>query len=190
MTTLLLIQSGEAAVELKVLRCLGKEEALFFKQKRKDSLYKLNQELINTLVNSPNLELNPRYAMTICQNNQSVSQQLLFYGLIKRHKLFITPNNIPHQVDYFIQELANIFFRYISLVQSEMPTANCLTNTIPELKTLLERYKYLQTDLPADKLLEDKNELKKIFQGLLHYQEIFKRCAKASKKSGQKRSSN
>ncbi len=162
----------------KLLPCLGQEEAKLFKQKKISSLYTLNQELINIVVNSPDLKLTKKFHTLICKRQVSASKNTLLYALLHKKNIFIQTATNTNKIKFFLSQIPALFFSYIAKVQSEMPTADCLNKNIPEIPYFLERYKYLQNDLTSMQLLEETNKIKKIFFKLKTPWKLFKKCNK------------
>jgi len=176
---LLILTWSTSFAQVRLLSCLGQEEAQLYKQKANGALLKLNQSLVNTLVNSPDLKLTENFSKVICKPNRSSAEQTLFYGLLYSHELFqITNSKEKRQAKYFLSTLPLLLFNYISQLQAEMPTAHCLERAIPEVAYYLERFKYLETELPASTLLSDRSKLMRLMKKLRHKKEIYVKCSK------------
>jgi hypothetical protein len=168
---------------VRLLSCLGQEEARLYKKKEQGSLFRLNQKLINTLVNSPDLELAPNFEQSVCHASTSVAEKTLFYALLYPQEFFSVHTGVQRrQARYFISTLPSLFFTYLSQLQAEMPTAHCLERVIPEVHYYLERFKYLETELPASTLLADRKKLLTIMRRLQHKEEIYQKCSKRTLK--------
>jgi hypothetical protein len=166
----------------KILPCLGKEEAKLFKKKQLSPKLKLNRDMINVLVNSPDLALADNFYHIICDKNKSASQQLLLFSLLYDTKIFQRRITDLDNIRYFLSKIPQLFFSYLAQIQANMPKAKCLSQKIPEIKYYLNRFKYLQADIPIKDLFRDKNKIRNIFIKLQNIKKIYKSCTKVTSK--------
>jgi hypothetical protein len=162
-----------------VLSCLGKEELKIHIHNSQNYNYKLNQELVNILSSGNRLNFSKSEILEVC-NSKQPSITLL-------HKLLVLSlNNKGIQETssvkkYFLNVIKDrirpIFFRYISTLQSASPTPTCLNDKIPTITIIQNRYRYLQNEVSAVKLITQ-TDLDKIFRKLIHIDNYFLECMK------------
>ncbi len=175
----------------ELLKCLGKEEWHIHQKKLSGPLYKLNQTFINAVAGTSDIDIKKIYLDKICNSTQnSTSVIFLSTALINgttiykikktddKKKTAIQASNIEN----FNNKLPLIFFDYLSQLQSLTTYPHCLKESIPEIKYYLERYKYLQSELSAVKLMRNKKKIKAIFTKLNNFERYVKKCNKKQKK--------
>lgn len=176
----------------KVLKCLGREELQLHRKRDIGPRYVLNQVFLNKL-SSNSIAIKKKYADQIC-NAKSGRPSLIMLKilLLKQRDLFdikVSKDRIDglenfkiSQADEFVAQAADVFFEYISGVQSMAPTADCLERTIPKMKGLFKRYRYLEEEVAAVDLLKDKQEILDIFKGLENIDNLFSICEREKNK--------
>lgn len=177
-----------------LLQCLAKEESLLHKEKNQSALYRLNQEFINELASSNDIALKKNFIDEICQSKKhSPSVSLLRLLLLKESDIYdlslseIEPAMRPFKMGYineFQKQIPRLFVQYISGLQAEMATPDCLSTAIAELQTFNERLKYLEEEMATHEMIKDKNRIDLIFTKLQNIKSIQKNCEKIA---GQKR---
>jgi hypothetical protein len=196
---ILIFSIASEAKQNKLLRCLAKEEEILFKKTKQDALYRLNQEFVNELASSNDISIKNNYLNEICQSRTySPSVSLLRLLMLKEHEVFdlslseIDPQLRPFKMGYiyeFQKQVPRIFISYISALQLEMSTANCLEKRIPELKGLSENLKHLEMETTTRSLMANKKKIEAIFVKLQALKAIKKSCYEEmlSKKRRQKK---
>ena len=182
-----------------LLQCLAKEEEALFKKTKQDALYRLNQEFVNELASSNDISIKSNFLSEICQSRTfSPSVGLLRLLMLKEQDIFdlslsdIDPQLRPFKMGYiqeFQKQVPRIFISYISALQLEMSTPNCLEKRIPELKGLSESLKHLEMESTTKSLMANKNKIEAIFVKLKAIKAIKKSCYEEmlSKKRRQKK---
>lgn len=196
--TLLLIMSiGHSSETLAapnlLLQCLAKEEEVLHKKEIQNALFRLNQEFVNELASTNDINLKKSYVDEICKSKTySPSVGLLRMLLMKEHEIYdlslsgVEASMRPFKMGYineFQKQVPRMFIQYLSGLQSELATPNCLENAIPELKGFNEKIKYLEEELSTHQLITQKNKLEIIFKKLQKFHEIKRQCAIENKKS-------
>lgn len=171
-----------------LLQCLAKEESRLHKGKNQGVLYRLNQEFINELASSNDIALKKNFIDEICQSKtHSPSVSLLRLLLLKESDLYdlslseVDPSMRPFKMGYineFQKQIPRLFIGYLSGLQAEMATPDCLIKAIPELAVFNERLKYLEEELSTHDVISDKKRIEKIFSKLEKRNEIEKACQK------------
>jgi hypothetical protein len=175
-----------------VLKCLGREELELHRKRDIGPRYTLNQVFLNKL-SSNAIDIKKKYSDQICTTkSKRPSLILLKILLLKQRDIFdikISKDRIDglenfkiSQANEFVAQAADVFFEYISGVQSMAPTPNCLIKRIPPIKGLFKRYRYLEEEVAAVELLNDKKEILEIFKGLENIDNIFSICERDKKK--------
>jgi hypothetical protein len=169
-----------------LLECLGKEETLFHKEKISGVLFRLNQEFINELATSNDITLKKRFVDEICQSKiHSPSVALLRLLLLKESEIYdlsfseIDAGMRPFKMGYineFQKQIPRLFIQYISGLQAELPTHDCLNKAIPELNLFNNHLKYLEEEMSTHDIIKDKNKIEIIFIRLQKINEIKKGC--------------
>lgn len=179
-----------------LLQCLAKEESLFHKQKNLGAIYKLNQEFLNELATSNDIALKKNFIDEICQNKlDSASVALLRLLLIKESDIYdlslseVDPTMRPFKMGYineFQKQVPRIFIQFISSLQAEMPTSDCLVKHIPELSIFFLRLKYLEEEMSSHEMIKDKSRIERIFSKLKNLKTIKADCKKDARETQKK----
>lgn len=195
---LLRAQHLQAAPNL-LLQCLAKEEEILFKKSKQDALFRLNQDFVNELASSNDIFLKKNYIDEICHSKlYSPSVGLLRLLLLKEQEVFdlslssVDPSLRPFKMGYiheFQKQIPRIFIQFISGLQADMSTPECLNRHIPELIVFNEKLKYLEMESTSSSLLADKKRIESIFFKLRNLASIKKLCLseKKSKRSVKKK---
>ncbi|MFA6235891.1 MAG: hypothetical protein WC635_01080 [Bacteriovorax sp.] len=172
----------------QLLQCLAKEEAGLHKEKNQGVLYRLNQNFLNELATSNDIALKKNYIDEVCKSKKhSPSVSLLRLLLLKEADIYdlslseVDVTMRPFKMGYineFQKTIPHLFVQYISGLQAEMATADCLEKAIPELKTFFERLKYLEEEMKTSEVISDKKRIDKIFNKLEQIKAIKKNCDK------------
>jgi hypothetical protein len=186
--TILIGHSSEifAAPNL-LLRCLAKEEEILHKRETQNAIFRLNQEFVNELAGSNDINIKKNYVNQICNSKEyTPSVGLLRMLLLKEHELYdqnfrdIDPSMRSFKMGYineFQKQVPRIFIQFISGLQSELATPKCLEEAIPELEGFNEKLKYLEEELTTHQLITQKSKLDAIFIKLKNFRAIKKKCA-------------
>lgn len=171
-----------------LLQCLAKEEAQLHKEKAQGVLYRLNQEFINELASSNDIYLKKNFVDEICHSKKfPPSIGLLRLLLLKESGIYnLSLSNTdsatyPFKMGYineFQKQVPRFFIQYISGLQSEMATPDCLNKAIPEIAIFSERLKYLEEEMSIHEVIKDKNRIDRIFTKLQNIKIIKLSCAK------------
>jgi len=196
LTILLGHMESSLAAQNLLLQCLAKEEETLHKGAQ-NSLYRLNQEFVNEFAGSNDISIKRQYVDEICLSKKhSPSVGLLRLLLLKENQIYdLSLNEVeasmrPFKMGYineFQKQVPRLFIQYISSVQGEMPTANCLTKYIPELKDFNEKVQYLEMEMPTQQLIAQKNKISEIFEKLTEIKLIKIKCLKDREKKSKKR---
>lgn len=175
-----------------LLHCLAKEEELLHKKEIQNALFRLNQDFVNELAGSNDITIKKDYVDQICHSKTySVSVGLLRLLLIKEHELYdlslsgVEAKMRPFKMGYineFQKQVPRIFIQYISGLQSELATPDCLDKAIPELAGLSEKIKYLEEEISTHQLITQKSKIDSIFVKLQGFDEIKRKCALKKRK--------
>ena len=176
-----------------LLQCLAKEESLLHKQNAQGVLYRLNQEFINELATSNDIALKKNFVDEICNSKiHSPSVALLRLLLLKESDIYdlslseVDPTMRPYKMGYineFQKQVPRLFIQYISGLQAEMATPDCLSKAIPEIAFFNERLKYLEEEMSIHEVMKDKNKITKIFTKLQNRGAIKINCEHQKAKS-------
>lgn len=176
-----------------LLQCLAKEEERLHKKETQNALFRLNQEFVNELASSNDITVKKNYVDQICQSSSfSPSVALLRLLLIKEHELYdlslsgVEANMRPFKMGYineFQKQVPRIFIQYLSGLQSELASADCLEKAVPELAGFSEKIKYLEEELSTHALITQKNKIDAIFSKLKNFGAIKKKCLDDKRKS-------
>jgi hypothetical protein len=179
-----------------LLHCLAKEENELHKEKNTGPMYRLNQEFINELATSNDINLKRIYIDEICQSKKhSPSVALLRLLLLKEADIYdlslsgVDPSLKSFKMNYineFQKQVPRILIQFLSSLQAEMATPHCLEKAIPELKDFNDKLKYLEEDLSTHEVLKDKKKIESIFLKLQDLQKIKLACEEKAKLKAKK----
>ncbi len=166
--------------------CLGREELRLHKSKRTGPVYKLNQLFLNDLVSAGDITLKKEYYSKVCVTPVfTPSVDLMREVLLDGEKIFKLSNRVTNAsirnfqlstIQEIKRRIPHIFFSYLSDLQSRTATPDCLTRYIPDLKYFQNRFKYLESEIGTNRLINEKGRIKNIFNALKGYQSIRKKC--------------
>jgi hypothetical protein len=186
---LLLSSSSLFAKNQQILQCLGNEEKRFHLKKETGPIYDLNQRLIGELLQISNVQINSADYMTICSGEKfSESWKLLELSMKKHKALFVIPKSITGiqrsmtegMIDDYLEATRDILIVFISQIQAQSPTPQCLKEQIPELDQFFTEIKYLQEDVDMKMIFQGKDQ--RIFDKLKNYPLAFEKCRARLKK--------
>lgn len=183
---ILALNSAALFAKTDILKCLGNEEKRFHLNKRQGPVYDLNQKLISEIVQIPGAQLKPEVLRDVCRPGQfSESWRILEHTLKKGKSIFIFPNKANAElasgmVDDYIEASREILVGFITAIQTQAPSADCLKQEIPKLDEFFFKIKALQEDVDMKQIF-DQYDLK-IFEQLKSYPQAFERCQRRLKK--------
>jgi len=169
------------------LKCLGSEEKRFHLNKRQGPVYDLNQKLISEIVQIPGVSLRPDVLRDICRPGQfSESWKLLEHTLKEGKAIFLFKNKSNAELasgmaDDYIEASRDILIGFITSIQAEAPSADCLKREIPKLDEFFYKIKALQEDVDMKQIFENYDV--RIFEQLKSYPRAFERCQRRLKKN-------
>jgi len=186
------VSNVNAATVKNMLHCFGKEELFIHKAKNDGPIYFLNQLFINELSSFNDVEVKQKYLDAICNQREfapslALLHHMLLYGkdlyqiriLSGEEGLWAYKNS---QLEDMVNRGPHIFFLYLAHLQKLLPTHDCLSQEIPEITYFMERYYYLESDFPTDKLMKDKSRVEAMFEKLKNLDRIIKKCEASAKK--------
>lgn len=174
----------------QLLRCLAGEEARLHKIKSSGPEYKLNQLFFNEWSGNPSLELRDDVFERVCSiSHAHASVRLLKEFMLGGKSIFkaskIKQNSLSPDalvtmrmitLDELRKQMPQVFFSYVADLEVYAPSAHCLEQKIPELKTLREKYRYLESEISNIFLDEHRKEWISIFSGLERWRVLFDQC--------------
>lgn len=169
-----------------ILKCLGTEEKRFHLNKRQGPVYELNQKLISEIIQIPGVTLKPEVLKDVCKPGQfSESWKLLEYTLRKGKSIFAFRKTANAELaagmaDDYIEASREILIGFITSIQAEAPSADCLKQEIPKLDEFFYKIKALQEDVDMKQIFENYDV--KIFEELKSYPKAFQNCQRRLKK--------
>jgi len=171
-----------------LLQCLAKEESNLHKEKSQGALYRLNQDFLNELASSNDITLKKNFVDEISLSKKhSPSVGLLRLLLLKESDIYdLSLSEVESSmrsfkmayINEFQKQVPRLFVQYVSGLQAEMPTADCLQKAIPELNFFNERLKYLEEEVSIHEVMKDKKKIEKIFMKLENINLIRSGCAR------------
>ncbi len=180
----------------QLLRCLAGEEARLHKIKSSGPEYKLNQLFFNEWSGNPSLELRDDVFERVCSTSHAhASVRLLKEFMLGGKSIFkaskikqnpLSPDALVTMrmitLDELRKQMPQVFFSYVADLEVYAPSAHCLEQKIPELKSLREKYRYLESEISNVFLDEHRKEWISIFAGLEKWRVLFDQCQKELKK--------
>lgn len=193
---LVLSSSDISAAPNLLLQCLAKEETQLHKQKSQGALYRLNQDFLNELASSNDITLKKNFVDEICTPGKqalkhSPSVGLLRLLLIKESDIYdLSLSEVESSmrsfkmayISEFQKQVPRLFVQFVSGLQAEMPTSDCLARAIPELEFFNERLKYLEEEVTIGEVMKDKKKIDRIFTKLETLPKIKAGCVAVAKK--------
>lgn len=178
----------------RLLVCLGAQEKAFHKQKATGAFYDLNQRLISELLQTQGVDGTPALLAQICKKTERSSIDLLEAMLLDPNGWYVIKTGTTGLTRELMKEMAStapeMLLTFLSALQTEAPTPDCLEKHIPGLKALNEEVKFLQEEMDLSKITNKKSRLSKIFAGIQRSEEIFAVCASEKSKKTDKGAGN
>ena len=174
----------------QIMVCLGKEEQYIHKNKIGGAFFKLNQDMISSLVQLPlPVKMIPKIYSQICNDTiKFPSLQILKFMIQGSEDIFFTDAKKEEISQMAISKIAideiqeksiYIFIDFLNALQADAPTPNCILNAIKDLKQIYIDLRYLEEELGTQKIIKSINNKQKIFQELEKAPQIIKSCQKA-----------
>jgi hypothetical protein len=163
--TFLIISSNLFAGEL--IRCLAKEEAEFHKKKDQVSgpFYKLNQELISELIQLPDTVHVQREALSEICNSRPLIRSALYLKMLNLEKGNLYSNVKKRRSNlYALDKMAmervidksyHLLINFILNVQSLAKDSKCIYKKVPELKSFMNKVRFIQEDVGIKKIFHE-----------------------------------
>jgi hypothetical protein len=172
----------------ELLKCLGAEEKKLHLKKDMSPLYDLNQRLISELLQIPKANISTENFQRICSPGSSPALKVLEFSLSQGKELFIIPLDVvgmqkemtQGMIEDYVEAATEIFLNFISQIQTQAPTPQCLKEEIPVLDAFFTDIKYLQEDINTKKIFAGREQ--EIFSKLTNYPEAFDSCRARLKK--------
>lgn len=159
----------------RYMQCLGHEESLLHKNNIGGPVYKLNQDIIGSLVQlRGSIYMKKRYVDQVC-SAPFPSIKLLELLISKDHPFFSiyteerTPKMLAVDKTTLVElkhSSAELFVKFTTRIQAGLSKPNCLEKHIPELKEFFKQMQYLQENVGLQKIMDDIKDPKTIFQKL------------------------
>jgi hypothetical protein len=167
-----------------ILHCLGMEELAIHRMKDQGPIYKLNQAFISEIASGNLLKINPTVVQDICSiKDFSPSVKLLRVLLLKGKSVYIF-NEEDEKIkrlqmvatDSLQSKVHTLFFQYLISLQNLAKGPDCLYKEIPEFDYFTKRFRYLQEEIPPEKLMADKQKIRSIFEKLKGFSKVITKC--------------
>lgn len=182
-----------------LLACLGREELGLHKKHQHGPIYSLNQTLVNHIASIGETHLKPHFKNKVCSSQDLPSSVRLIEVLLLEGMQSFDLEQKEGETEHFLKmrlgnyetllsELPHIFYSYLASLQALTPYPYCLKEKIPELNYFTKRLRYLEEEIPMERLIDDKEKLKKVFRGLRRYNDILVECSLLQKELEKKRS--
>ncbi|MBD63910.1 MAG: hypothetical protein CME62_01785 [Halobacteriovoraceae bacterium] len=168
----ILFSSTSYASQSELLKCLGQEEKYIHKQKIGGAFFELNQSMISFVVMFPDdTKIQAEKLKEICEEKYS-SFHLLRLLIIDGQKIFKQtgekkPGGDIRSPESLAKNSLSMFLQFLSRYQSSFSKADCLEQSIPELRDFFRKTRYLETDISKRKLLKELKGIDLIFDKIL-----------------------
>lgn len=169
--------------QFRVSQCLGREEEMLHQKKSRGVAYVLNQQLLSSFLNLPDVTLSDDVYHRACEaQNDSPSIYILEEIFLKYEKAFAwvdvkkTGPVTAIKLEEIFSQLADLFNIYYLLIQNSSPDITCLERKIPRLGKFLIELKYLSQELTFKTIGDRDGQLNIILAGLKKAPTFFKEC--------------
>lgn len=168
----------------QLLRCLGNEEKALHQSKTTGAIYDLNQRLIGELILINGLEGSPSLLKFACESKGSsavmVMREMLLHPkdwyALKTQSNPMEKSISTELVKDLNMSVPEILLNFISMLQSEAATPDCLEKYIPGLKKFHADVRFLQEEMDLTKITAEEKYLSKIFAALSNPGAIHRMC--------------
>ncbi|AYF44900.1 hypothetical protein BALOs_1900 [Halobacteriovorax sp. BALOs_7] len=190
--TLFFIFMPAQASAQTILLCLGKEESFYAKKHYTGPKYHLNQIMINEISSVGNPELAAGNYKKYCTHpEQSPSLKLLKAMTLGKKGLFNFKEDEGDAgvqfamvtYDEFRKKSIKVLMQYMSKIQMQAASADCLTKNIPGLTQFYSRFRYLEEEIDSIALKGSKEDLLRLYDSLENIDQILKKCQKKPTKA-------
>ncbi len=168
-----------------ILECLGQEELLIHKNEVVGPIKYLNLQLVNNFASFSNITIKKAYLNGICKNpDYSPSVALLKDIMLNGMDLYVISREENQQVqdvatiESFLNEIPHIFFSYLSKLQNEAATPDCLAKRVKHLKEFTDNIFYLESESSARDIFQQKKKVSELFEDLQNLDKFWKDCKK------------
>lgn len=175
-----------------IVQCLGREEAIYLKNRMAGPNVNLNRDLINELITHEQIPIKNEVLKKICEPDSPTGFLTLQYFMTMRLDVLdfkdVDKINQKRYEQIFVEmtsKFPSMFLSYITALTAQAPTYDCLTKEIPEIDRYLDQYKYLENEVSGEKVLLNIDTIAKIFQKIKDYEKIFERCEEEKKQQEQ-----
>lgn len=173
----------------RLLYCMGQQEKYFHLKKETGPFYELNQNLIAELIQVPGLEASSVLLNRICKPSTMAPLYLLEAMVLDPREWYLLDRKLDAQTRSISEELMKelrqmspeIMLTFLSGLQMQMPTPDCLERHIPGLKKMYRDVKWLQEEVDLKKITMGQERLIPLFSGIQKYQFFAAECAKSRK---------
>ena len=182
-----------AEQDFLLTKCLGIEEKLIHENKERGPSYQINQMLISIFITMPAINIHADYYKKLC-NPPHIGTSIELLELIFRYyeNLFSWSNTKNTQqltsdnLEELFRKLPELFNQYLLEIKNKSPTADCLENSIVELKNFQTEVQYLGQDILFRTIAQKKQQLVKILDALKDKDKIFAKCQNELNKGSNK----
>ena len=170
----------------KIVLCLANEEQQIHENKIQGPIYRVNQRILNYLVEQNFTNFSNELENSICSSN-SPSSEFILSVLINQNNLFIPIDKnsneaevqkFSQQVKSIIDDVYEIFLFYIAESQKYLNSPHCLTKLFHGYESFLEKEKYLKELESQHSNTESLILIKNIIFALSNIDLLAKRCKK------------
>jgi hypothetical protein len=168
----------------QLLLCLGEEEKALHQSKTTGAVYDLNQRIIGELILINGLEGSADLVKGACGAKGSAAVWVMREMLLRPKSWFVLkPQNSTMENSISVELVKDlnmivpeILLTYISMLQAESATPDCLEKHIPGLKKLHLDVRFLQEEVDLTKITKSEKRLAKIFARLSTPAPIQQKC--------------
>lgn len=156
----------------QLLKCLGQEEKYIHQERIGGAFSELNQSMISFVVMFPSgTTIKSDKLKEICSEKFS-SFHLLRLFLTEGDKIIVRaktkkPGDDALEPESLAKNSLTMFMQFLSQYQASFSKADCLVQSIPQLRGFFRKTRYLETDLSYRKLVKELNNIDLIFDKIL-----------------------
>jgi len=175
----------------RLMKCLAMQEAQFHRRKAAGAFFELNQRLIAELVQVSGVEAAPALLSTVCRSRDQGALHLLEALLLDPKGWFVMKAQTSALGAPLARELVRelnatapeILLTFLSQLQMQAPTPDCLERHVPGLAQLYQNVKWLQEEVDLEKITNKQRQLAALFAKIHTVDEIYRRCAQEKAKN-------
>lgn len=188
---LLSLASSAQAPGSRLVKCLAVQEAQFHRRKATGAFFDLNQRMLAELVQVVGVEAAPALLSTVCRSRGTGALHLLEALLLDPGDWYVlSAQNNPLGTSLsreLVRELnataPELLLSFLSQLQMQAPTPDCLERHVPGLAQLYQNVKWLQEEVELGKLTNKRKQLAGLFAKIHRIDEIYQRCAQEKTKN-------